>query len=49
MSGVGIQGGLAACRGYTPLCVPGAKGAAAGTAPGIDPVADASLGAAASP
>jgi hypothetical protein len=49
VSGVGIQGGLAACRGYTPLCVPGAKGAAAGTAPGIDPIADASLGAAGSP
>ncbi len=48
VNGVGIQGGLAACRGYTPLCVPGAKGPAAGTAPGIDPVADASLGAAAS-
>lgn len=45
--GVGIQGGLAACRGYTPLCVPGAEGAAAGTAPGIDAVADTSLGAAA--
>jgi hypothetical protein len=48
VSGAGIQGGLAACRGYTPLCVPGATGAAAGTAPGIDPIADASLGAAAS-
>jgi hypothetical protein len=46
VAGVGIQGGLAACRGYTPVCVPGAAGAAAGTAPGIDPVADASLGAA---
>jgi hypothetical protein len=46
VSGVGVQGGLAACRGYTPLCVPGAKGAAPGTAPGIDAVADASLGAA---
>ncbi len=49
VSGVGIQGGLAACRGYTPLCVPGAAGAAPGTAPGIDPVADTSLGAAADP
>jgi hypothetical protein len=48
VTGVGIQGGLAACRGYTPLCVPGAQGAAAGTAPGIDAVADASLGAAVS-
>jgi hypothetical protein len=48
VSGVGIQGGLASCRGYTPLCVPGAEGAATGTGPGIDPVADASLGAAAS-
>jgi hypothetical protein len=46
VNGVGIQGGLAACRGYTPLCVPGAQGAAPGTAPAIDPVADSSLGAA---
>jgi hypothetical protein len=46
VAGVGVQGGLAACRGYTPLCVPGATGAAPGTAPGIDPIADASLGAA---
>jgi hypothetical protein len=46
VAGVGVQGGLAACRGYTPLCVPGASGAAPGTSPGIDPVADASLGAA---
>ena len=46
VSGVGIQGGLAACRGYTPLCVPGATGGAAGTSPGIDPVADTSLSAA---
>jgi hypothetical protein len=46
VAGVGIQGGLAACRGYTPVCVPGAAVAAAGTAPGIDPIADASLGAA---
>jgi hypothetical protein len=49
VSGAGIQGGLAACQGYTPLCVPGANGALPGTAPGIDPIADASLGAAASP
>jgi len=48
VDGVGIQGGLAACRGYTPICVPGAQGAAAGTAPGIDAVADTSLGAATS-
>ena len=48
VAGVGVQGGLAACRGYTPLCVPGATGAGPGTAPGIDPIADASLGAAAS-
>jgi hypothetical protein len=48
VSGVGIQSGLAACEGYTPICVPGAKGAAAGTTPRIDPIADASLGAAAS-
>jgi hypothetical protein len=47
IAGVGVQGGLAACRGYTPLCVPGATGAVAGTAPGIDPTADAALGAAA--
>jgi hypothetical protein len=46
VAGVGVQGGLAACRGYTPLCVPGAAGAGVGTAPGIDPTADASLGAA---
>ncbi len=46
VDGVGVQGGLAACRGYTPLCVPGAEGAAPRTAPGIDSVADASLGAA---
>jgi hypothetical protein len=46
VSGVGIQGGLAACRGYTPLCVPGATGGPAGTSPGIDPVADTSLSAA---
>ena len=46
MAGVGVQGGLAACRGYTPLCVPGSTGSAPGSRPGIDPVADASLGAA---
>jgi hypothetical protein len=46
VSGVGVQGGLAACRGYTPLCVPGASAGAPGTAPGIDSVADTSLGAA---
>jgi hypothetical protein len=46
VAGVGVQGGLAACRGYTPLCVPGASGAAPGTTPGIDAIADASLGAA---
>jgi hypothetical protein len=45
VAGVDIQGGLAACRGYTPLCVPGATGSTAGTDPGIDPVADRSLGA----
>ncbi|HSS10501.1 MAG TPA: glycosyl hydrolase family 79 C-terminal domain-containing protein [Acidimicrobiales bacterium] len=45
VSGVDVHGGLAACRGYTPLCVPGAKGPVAGSSPGIDPVADASLGA----
>jgi hypothetical protein len=48
VSGVGIQGGLAACQGYTPVCVPGANAAAPGTAPGIDAVADATLGAAVS-
>jgi hypothetical protein len=46
VSGVGIQGGLAACRGYSPLCVAGVQGPATGTAPGIDTIADASLGAA---
>jgi hypothetical protein len=45
VDGVNVHGGLAACRGYTPLCVPGAVGPVAGSAPGIDPVADASLGA----
>jgi hypothetical protein len=44
--GVNIQGGLAACRGYTPLCVPGATGPTPDTAPGVEPVADLSLGAA---
>jgi hypothetical protein len=48
VNGVGIQGGLADCRGYTPLCVAGAHGPDAATAPGIDKVADASLGAAVS-
>ncbi|HEY2427684.1 MAG TPA: hypothetical protein VGI06_02050 [Acidimicrobiales bacterium] len=46
VSGVGVQGGLAACRGYTPLCVPEAAGSAPDARPGIDPVADTSLGAA---
>jgi hypothetical protein len=45
ISGVEVHGGLAACRGYSPLCVPGATGASGATAPGIDAVADASLGA----
>jgi hypothetical protein len=45
VAGVDVQGGLAACRGYTPLCVPGATGPTAATDPGIDPVADRSLGA----
>jgi hypothetical protein len=49
VSGAGIQGGLAACRGYTPLCVPGATAGAAGTSPGIDPIADTSLSAAPDP
>jgi hypothetical protein len=47
VAGVDVHGGLAACRGYTPLCVPRASGAVAGSRPGIGPVADASLGAAA--
>jgi len=46
VGGVNVHGGLAACRGYTPLCVPRAHGLIAGSAPGIDPVADLSLGAA---
>ncbi len=45
VAGVDVHGGLAACRGYSPLCVPGATGASDATAPGIDPVADRSLGA----
>jgi hypothetical protein len=45
VAGVDVQGGMAACRGYTPLCVTGATGASPGTAPGVDPVADTSLGA----
>lgn len=45
VAGVNLQTGVAACRGYSPLCLPGATGAVAGSAPGIDPVADASLGA----
>jgi hypothetical protein len=44
--GVNIHGGLAACRGYSPLCVPGATGPTPDTAPGVEPVADLSLGAA---
>jgi hypothetical protein len=47
VAGVGVQGGLAACRGYTPLCVPGATESITSSRPGIDPVADASLGASA--
>jgi len=46
VAGVDLHGGLAACRGYTPLCAPGAAGSVAAAQPGIDPVADASLGAA---
>jgi hypothetical protein len=46
VAGVDVHGGLAACRGYTVLCVPGAAGSAAEARPGIDRVADASLGAA---
>jgi hypothetical protein len=45
VSGIDVHGGLAACRGYSPLCVPGATGPLAGSSPGIDPVADSSLGA----
>jgi hypothetical protein len=45
VAGVNVHGGLAACRGYTALCVPGATGAIGGSGPGIDAVADASLGA----
>jgi hypothetical protein len=47
VDGVNIHGGLAACRGYTPLCLPGARGPVAGTEPDVDPIADLSLGAAA--
>jgi hypothetical protein len=46
VAGVGVQGGLAVCRGYTPLCVPGATRPSDASRPGIDPVADQSLGAA---
>jgi hypothetical protein len=45
VAGVDVHGGLAACRGYTPLCAAGATGPTGGSGPGIDPVADASLGA----
>ncbi len=45
VDGVNVHGGLAACRGYTPLCLPGARGPVAGTEPGVDPIADLSLGA----
>jgi hypothetical protein len=45
VAGVNVHGGLAACRGYSPLCVPGATGPVAGSSPGVDPVADKSLGA----
>jgi hypothetical protein len=45
VDGVDVHGGLAACRGYTPLCLPGARGPVAGTEPGVDPIADLSLGA----
>ena len=47
VAGVDVQGGLAVCRGYTPLCVRGATESVPASRPGIDPVADASLGAAA--
>jgi hypothetical protein len=47
VAGVDVHGGLATCRGYSPLCVTGAGGPLAGTGPEIDPTADASLGAAA--
>jgi hypothetical protein len=45
VASVEVHGGLAACRGYSPLCVPGATGPSDGTAPGVDPVGDLSLGA----
>ncbi|HLY82590.1 MAG TPA: hypothetical protein VKQ71_06380, partial [Acidimicrobiales bacterium] len=45
VAGVNVHGGLAACRGYSPLCVAGASGATVVSRPGIDAVADASLGA----
>jgi hypothetical protein len=44
--GVDVQGGLAACRGYTPICLTGATGPTAASRPGVDPVGDLSLGAA---
>jgi hypothetical protein len=47
VTGVDVHGGLAACRGYTPLCVRGATASVPGSGPGIDPTSDASLGAAA--
>jgi hypothetical protein len=46
IAGVNVHGGLAACRGYSPLCVPGATGPDPATAPGVEPIADLSLGAA---
>jgi len=45
VNGVNVHGGLAACRGYTPVCLPGARGPVAGTEPDVDPIADLSLGA----
>jgi hypothetical protein len=45
VDGVNVHGGLAACRGYSPLCLPGTRAPVAETEPGIDPIADLSLGA----
>jgi hypothetical protein len=47
VAGVDVHGGLAVCGGYSPLCVPGAATAVPASRPGIDPVADDHLGAAA--
>jgi hypothetical protein len=45
VAGVNVHGGLAACRGYTPICLAGATGPTEASRPGVDPIGDLSLGA----